>query len=314
VRPLLGLLLLLAAGAAAQNAPDAPPSSPEDADAAQQARERFLEGIAHFRERRFREAIQSFELAAERVPSADLSYNIARSYEELAQTTSGAPRIENLDRAVEYYRFYLRDRVDPPDRDRVEAKIASLEERLEAERVALRDRPTRGTLTLIAPGATETVLDGADRGPATWEEELQLDPGRHDLRLGREGYIPFRSEVTVEAGVRTAAVAELAPATRYRATRGRPVFAYVVWGLAAVSLGTGIALGVDAASRPPEQLDDARTVAAFGDAAVGGALGLGVLGLIVWFVESRSVGTERIEATPEPQPAAPEDLREATAE
>lgn len=294
----LGLVIAAVLGAAPVRAQETPPpdhASPENLEAAQQARGHFTAGVEHFRGRRFRDAIRSFALAAQLVPSADLWFNIARAHEELSE----------YEEAIEHYRRYLRDRVDPPDRADVERHIASLEERAEAQREARRTRPTTGSLRLSANREGASVqLDDQDAGSTPWAEPRELAPGRHRLALLREGYVPFRAEVSVEAGVPTAAYVELAPATRFRAIQADRIFTWIAWGLGVVALGTSIGLGVEAASQPATHLDDARQWASYSDGVLGAAVGLGVLGLVLWFVEGQSIGTERITVPDEADPTA----------
>jgi len=137
-------------------------------------------------------------------------------------------------------------------------------------------------------------LDGQPAGTSPWEDTRELEAGRHSLELSREGYVPFRSEVSVEAGVATAAYADLLPETRYRAIRAERIFTWIAWGLGVAALGATIGLGVHADSLQNTDLDEARTVAAYSDVFLGTAIGLGVVGLVLWFVEGRTVGTERI--------------------
>ncbi len=294
LRALAGALLfagasLVGAGARAQDGAEAAAEqveapAPENLEATREARQHFMEGVEHFSAHRYREAIRAFSLAAEQVPSADLWFNIARAHEELSE----------YEPAVDFYQRYLRDRVDPPDRDEVEQHIASLRERAEAEREARRTRPTTGTLRLTTNHEGAAIeLDGQDAGRSPWAEPRQVEPGRHSLVVRREGYIPFRSEVSVEAGVPTTAYADLTPETRYRSIQADRIFTWVAWGLGVAALGTSIGLGVEAASRQ-SNLGDARTWAAYSDGLLGAAIGCAVVGLILWFAEGRSVGSERI--------------------
>ena len=303
---LVGPSLALAQPPAEQPPAEGAPSTgggeqPENIDATREARQRFQAGLAHFEERRFREAIHEFELAGQLVPSADLWYNIARAHEELSA----------YDRAVEYYRRYLRDRVDPPDRERVEAHIVGLEERAEAERQAMRQAPTTGTLRITAtvPGALVAV-DERSLGQTPVAAPLSLQPGRHRLSVRGEGYIPFESEVQVEAGVTTAAHADLRRATEYRAVSGGRLFTWITAGLAGVSLIASIVFGIKAAGQEADARDDmlstmeqldmlgeAEDTARISDIFLGGAVVLGVGSVILWFLEGSSVETERV--TPE---------------
>jgi len=269
----------------AEQASEATPA-PEDLDATRAAREHFMTGLTRFRAHQYREAIQSFELAARLIRSADLSFNIARAHEELSE----------YELAIENYQNYLRDRVDPPDRAEVLAHIEELRARAATERAEDRDLPTVGTLRLTANyDGSEVQLDGSDAGEAPWSAPREIEAGRHTLSVLREGYIPFRSEVSVERGLTTAAYADLVPETRYIAHREDPIFSWIVWGLGVGALGASIGLGVEAASQAGTNLDDARTLAAFSDGMIGATVGLAVIGLVLWFVEGRTVSTERVQ-------------------
>ena len=268
---------------------------PEDASSARRAREHFVAGMEHFGAHRYRPAIHEFELAAELVPSADLWFNIARSHEELGE----------LEPAIENYRKYLRDRVDPPDRAQVERRIESLQAQAEAARQAQNRRPTTGTLRVTANVVgVDVLLDGHNIGTTPLATPVTLEPGRHQLTLEAEGYVPFRSEVNVEAGVVTAAYADLVPATRYRAIRGKRIATWIVGGLAVAGVGTAIGLWAKARGLASEgSFEEARDWGRYSDFAWAGAAALAVTAAILYFVEGRAVGTERIEGEP---PAAAE--------
>lgn len=273
----------------------------QDADTAAHARDEFMAGIAHFQAERYSEAIHSFQVAASIVPSADIWYNIARAYQELARSRGEATDYEQ---AIEHYRRYLTARVDPPDRATVEQQIASLEERLEAVRLAAQVVPTTGTLRLRAEleGALVTI-DGSEIGRTPVENDISLEPGTHRVRADLDGYIPFLADVTITAGTTTSSRVELVPAHRYQATHGERIFTWVSFGLAAASLVACIGIGAYAADQQSHAinpydmggLDNARAISAWSDAALGAAIGFGVLGVILYFVEGNAVGTETLE-------------------
>jgi len=79
--------------------------------------------VAHYEAERFSEAIHSFQVAASLIPSADLWFNIARCHEQLARARNSAADYEQ---AIAYYRRYLTDRVDPPDRAAIEAAAEAM--------------------------------------------------------------------------------------------------------------------------------------------------------------------------------------------
>jgi tetratricopeptide (TPR) repeat protein len=273
--------------------------SPEDPQAAQRARERFQAGMEHFQAHRYRDAIHEFELAASLVPSADIWFNIARAWEELGE----------YEPAIEYYRRYLRDRVDPPDRQRVEQHIAELEERMEAERQQGQHAPTTGTLRIRAnqDGAT-VIVDGREVGESPLSVPITTQPGEHEVMVEKEGYLPFRSQVNVQAGGDTTAYADLVEATEYRAVRGSRIFTWIAGGLAVVSGGVAIGLAVSANSqldeweqsgstpdsRDPALLQQSRDTALISDIMLGTAIGLAVVAIVLYFIEGRAVATERV--------------------
>ncbi len=273
----------------------------QDVDTAAHAREEFMAGIAHFQAERYSDAIHSFQVAASLVPSADIWYNIARAYQELARSRG---EITDYEQAIEHYRRYLTARVDPPDRATVEEQIANLEERLEAARLAAQVAPTTGTLRLRSEldGAVVTI-DGHDSGHTPIEGDITLDPGSHRVRADLDGYVPFLADVTITAGTTTSARIELVPAHRYQATHGDRIFTWVAWGLGVAALGAAIGIGIYAADQQSHALnpydavalENARGIAGWSDAALGAAIGFGVLGLILWFVEGNAVGTETLE-------------------
>ncbi len=261
------------------------PSAQEEARSASDAREAFLEGLDHYEHGRFQEAIDAFERAAAIVPSADLWFNIARAYEEL----------HDYGAAAESYRRYLRDRVEPPDAEAVQARIASLEARAETERQS-RDRPATGRLVVRAdrPGA-EVRLDGEVSATTPVPAPLVVAPERHRLELTHEGDLPFRAEVRVEPGMTAETHAVLTPATEYRTLGRRRIFTWVLAGLAVASLGTSIGLGVHAVHvKNDGDLPSARDWARYSDYATGGTIVFSVSGLVTFFLEGRASETERV--------------------
>ncbi|MFK8000507.1 MAG: PEGA domain-containing protein [Polyangiales bacterium] len=268
-------------------------NTPENRSAVEQAREHYRSGMTHFDAHDYRSAIAEFHLAARLVPSADLWFNIARAHEEVGELLP----------AVEHYQLYLRDRVDPPDREAVEARIASLQQRAEEARLAAERAPTTGTLRLSSNlDGAQVRLDGRDIGRSPLTDPMELSPGRHELALELDGYLPFRSTVRLEAGLTTAAYADLQPATGYRAVRGRRLWTWIAGGLAVAGGAAAIGLGVHAAGLRDENLTDARRWARYSDIALGSAVVMALTSVILYFVEGRAVETERFEG---PEDSAP---------
>jgi tetratricopeptide (TPR) repeat protein len=273
----------------------------QDADAAARARDEFQAGVAHFSAERYSEAIHSFQIAASIIPSADLWYNIARSYEELARTRSEP---SDYEQAIAHYQRYLTARVDPPDRAVVEQQIANLTERLESIRASAHVVPTTGILHLRSDHDGASVLiDGREVGRTPMDADHELTPGVHELRAELEGFIPFVGQVTIDAGSTTSSRVELEPAHRYRAVHGERLLTWVAFGLAGASLAASIGVGVYAADQQSAalspydavRLENARGISGWSDAALGATMGFAILGVILFFVEGNSIGTETLE-------------------
>lgn len=78
----------------------------------------FAEGVRHYRAGRLDEALTPFLEAWRLVPSPDLAYNVARTYERMGEARRG----------IQFYRHYLqRAAPDAAEREDVEARIRELE-------------------------------------------------------------------------------------------------------------------------------------------------------------------------------------------
>ncbi len=266
---------------------DANPTEGDARSASERARAYFVEGMQAFEERRFGDAISAFRRASELVPSADLTFNIARAYEELGE----------LDGAVENYRRYLRDRVDPPDREAVLEHIRELEERAEAQRIAARQTPTTGTLRVeVDVAGAEVRIDDRPIGTSPIPMPLSFGVGEHHLEVRLEGYVPFRARVHLDAGATAVAQAHLVPATEYRSVRGKRRFTWVAAALSGAAAAASLGLGIHARSlRDPSDMSEARRWARYSDYALGGAVVMGVGTVTLFFGEGRAVRTERAE-------------------
>lgn len=137
------------------------------------AKARYEAGVAAYREGRFRDAIDAF-LAADRLsPRAALSFNIARAYDKL----------EDVAKALEYYRDYLRREPAPQNGPETRARVATLEAALAnrgVQQVSVRSNP---------PGASLRI-DGRLVGTTPWTGELT--PGKHWAAVSTPGQ-PERS-------------------------------------------------------------------------------------------------------------------------
>ncbi|MBI2894785.1 MAG: tetratricopeptide repeat protein [Deltaproteobacteria bacterium] len=302
------VLAILAAGSAWAQSPPATPRppdapvvpaqpapSPEDPARMAQARERFQSGMSHYDAHRYRDAIHDFELASSLVPSADIAYNIARCYEQL----------QELDPAIQYYERYLREKVEPPDRPEVEAKLAELRRTRELARQTRRQRAGYGLLRVTSREAATTVsVDGGSPAATPLERPLRVGP-RSSLVAEAEGMQRFVARVGARPGEIATAVVDLEPATRYETRAAGRLWTWVVGGAAVVATGVGVAFGVAAYGRSndagratgEEQLrlyDQAGDLANRADMSFAGALFLGLTSVVLYFVEGASSETRQI--------------------
>lgn len=136
-------------------------------------------------------------------------------------------------------------------------------------------------------------------------QTLDLPPGRYRIASTPKGYIPYHAEMQVERGVRTEAHVQYEEKTMYRSVRGRALWAWVVAGLAVGAIGASIGLGIKAARAAPE--DEGRW-STLSDAMLGTGIGLGVSSAVIYFIERRAVGSEKVRpgtTTPSSSAAAP---------
>ncbi|MBX7197417.1 MAG: PEGA domain-containing protein [Sandaracinaceae bacterium] len=265
-------------------------------ESARRAREEFQAGVEHYQAGRYVEAIHSFQVAASLIPSADLWFNIASAYEQLARSRG---EVSDYEQAIAHYRRYLTERVDPPDRAAVEANITALTERLEAARAAQTVAATTGTLQVRSDFEGAMVrVDDEELGATPIDRDVALPPGRHRVEATREGYLPFLAEVGVDLGLTTTTRIDLTPARTHRSIVQSPVFAWVAWGLAAASLVTSVGLGIHAASLVPTDFDpsfdqyaDARTWGAVSDAMLAATAAFTAVGIALFVIEGQAVGT-----------------------
>lgn len=239
------------------------------------ARAHFERGMEHYRGHRYREAIHEFRLSVARVPNADLWFNMARAYEQLGEAAQ----------AVEHYRLYLRDRVDAPDAEEVQRRIAGLYARSSPAGGA--SGPDTGSLALTAPDRGLLVLlDGRDAGQTPIERVIALPPGRHRVEASKEGWIPFRADIEIYPGAVSTAFVDLQPRARPAARpEARPWTWITALGSAGALIAGGI-LSLEALDRreagDPATADDLELASGV---TLGGGLVLALSATLLYFAE-----------------------------
>jgi tetratricopeptide (TPR) repeat protein len=165
--------------------PSADEDDPPDALQLEEARERFLTGVALARAGNCEGALAELRASLEIVERPNTLYNAARCYEELFR----------YDLAVQSYERYLA--IAPPD----EADRAAVEATMRSLRNLL------GTI-VVRSNVSAQVWVG-DRVVGEAPGEVLVPGGRHALELRAEGFLPVRREVEVAGRQRVEVTLEL---------------------------------------------------------------------------------------------------------
>ena len=161
----------------------------------EQAKLKFAEGSELYGAGQYQRAVAAFMEADRLAPSAALSFNIARAYERL-NDTSGALR---------WYRDYLRRNPRAKNAGEVKARIGELSAKLAQagmQQISVLSMPT-GALV---------VVDGRAVGVTPFTGELAL--GKHRVQLDLDGYRDQSSDVLLAANSPRDLSVELAPETK----------------------------------------------------------------------------------------------------
>lgn len=164
-----------------------------DEQAKERAKVHFERGITAYKEGRFKDAIDAFLDAHREYPSPTLSFNTARAYEKMGDNAG----------ALRFYREYLRQSPGASDKAAVDARIGDLERKLQA-------RGLQQVTILSKPEGATVVLDDRPVGVTPWTGEIF--PGRHRVRLRREGYQDKTGDFELLAHRAMDVSLELAPA------------------------------------------------------------------------------------------------------
>lgn len=173
----VGLSLALASAAHAQVQA---PSAEGQAEARRSAaKEKFDLGVAAYKEQRYQDAVKLFQEADALQPSAPLSFNVARSFENL-NDTSGALR---------WYRDFLRRLPQAANASEVRGKVAALA-------ATLSQRGVQQISVLSEPPGAMVLLDDQNVGVTPLTRDIV--PGKHRLLLRLAGYADKPGELQLD--------------------------------------------------------------------------------------------------------------------
>jgi len=195
-----GVLLLglaLAQGVRAQTPPASQPLT--EAEAKQRAKELFALAETEYRFGRFQAALADYQAALKLRHHPSIIFNVAQCYRQLKQH----------ERALFYYKLFLADweRVypgtRPPNEAEVQGHITTLEAAVKAAEQRAREAGARATGDLVlrdVPGGAQVFVDGVLRGAGPILAPISVPPGRHQVRVERQGYEAVVEEVLIAVG------------------------------------------------------------------------------------------------------------------
>jgi len=150
----IAVALFLPAGALAQSkAPSTATPSKEKAE----AKLHYDQGTVHFNLDEWPQAIEEFKAAYRLYPDAIFLYNIAQCHRKLGNATE----------ALSFYKKFLRERPDAPNRSEVEKRIEELDD-ARAAQAKSREAPPAGVTppSLAAPSPAATPVAAPAQTPA----------------------------------------------------------------------------------------------------------------------------------------------------
>jgi tetratricopeptide (TPR) repeat protein len=184
LRQLLATLLcaLVALGPAHAFAQD---SGGESAPLTKAQEERVLQlidaGKAAYNRGEFDNALESFRAAHELFPHPDIVYRMALCYERLGEDVQ----------AVKYYKQFLTEVPDAPERPRIEKTIQVIEARIAKSEIRVVTDPE---------GAVVYIDDIANGAAGYTPTELPVRPGNYRVIVKKEGYDTVEELVEVSSG------------------------------------------------------------------------------------------------------------------
>jgi tetratricopeptide (TPR) repeat protein len=145
-----------------------------------EAKATFEQGVLAYREGRYLQAAQHFLEADRLAPSSALSFNIAKAYEQLGDTSG----------ALRWYRDYLRRAPSAHNATMVSGRI----EALSAE---LSQRGLQQLTVLSVPQGATIAINGRTTG--TTPQTFDLVPGQHRVSAVLRGYVEEVTDVVLDA-------------------------------------------------------------------------------------------------------------------
>jgi tetratricopeptide (TPR) repeat protein len=160
----------------------------------EKATEHYNQGEKHYRQGEFQSALDEYKKVLEFVDSAEMYYNIGQCYRMLKE----------YEKALFFYRRYLSNVPNAPNRELVEKHIAVMTREIEAQKKALQDSavpPGPGkVIVMVQPPGSLVWVDTFDgRHVGTTPTVLDLEPGQHMILVKKAGFFKKTFPITVRS-------------------------------------------------------------------------------------------------------------------
>lgn len=147
----------------------------------ERAAQLFEDAEALYKVKEYEKALVGFKEAYLLTSEPTLLFNIGQCHRQLGQ----------LEEAKKSYEIFLRDDPKSPLVANAEARIKEIEEEIAR-------RASKGSIEVSSKqDPVEVYLDGEARGVTPLR--LEVEPGDHRLELRKDGYLPSRVALTIEA-------------------------------------------------------------------------------------------------------------------
>lgn len=192
-------VLLLAGGTVVLSAsPTAAEEAPTDvselsSDEKKRVQQHVEAGKRAYDSGNFEKSLHEFRRAYDLLHHPDFMYRIALAHD----------RLGHLEEAVSSYRKFLEMAPETDDRAQIERTIEELEDRLERTSPAIE--------VDTHPSGADVFVGDEEEPRGVTDLELDVDPGRHDLLILKDGFVPMERTVSVERGQTVTLDVELTP-------------------------------------------------------------------------------------------------------
>ena len=176
------------------------------ADNVEQAKSNFAVGVSAFERRKFRVAIDAFEVSYRLAPKPAILFSIAQAYKRQYFGNEDGHREADLRQAVLYYRRYVKDEPDGRRVDEANAAIPDLEAVAARSGVDLeakppvKDVPAPAARILAGTSAKNATIRVDGGAPVELPSRIEASPGSHKVVIEAQGFLPYERDIILEPG------------------------------------------------------------------------------------------------------------------